>query len=315
LATARHGNKLKVGHLAGNRFAIRVRAGVPENLERARAGLAVLRDRGVPNAYGEQRFGRDGTTADMGRALLRGDAAEVLRLMGGTPRTTDSPRLAAAKQHLQAGEWAAAAAVLPHSEPLVLRAVRAAARRGRPTDGLRALPKRFQNLLLSAVQSEVFNAVLMARADSFDRMLSGDIAYLHKNGACFLVGNDTAEANQRAARFEISPSGPIFGTDTFLGAGEPRRIEDAALVAAGLTAEAFGAVPGLRQKGARRPLRIPLRGAEATTIEGDLVVRFTLPRGAYATVVLEQLFHGPAGHTGQDEGQEPDEGETDERDA
>jgi tRNA pseudouridine13 synthase len=68
----RHKNKLKTGHLHGNRFALVVR-GVAEPAtaaERARAILAALAS-GSPNWYAEQRFGRDGDNAERGLALIR----------------------------------------------------------------------------------------------------------------------------------------------------------------------------------------------------------------------------------------------------
>lgn len=75
LAAARHGNKLKTGHLRGNRFVLRVRGLAippPEAARRAEAILARLaRPPGLPNWYGEQRFGTDNVAR--GRALVRGE--------------------------------------------------------------------------------------------------------------------------------------------------------------------------------------------------------------------------------------------------
>src|SRR5687768_1220559 len=53
---ARHGNKLRLGHLAGNRFAIKVRGVDPTDVVRIKAPMDVLSSRGVPNYFGEQRF-------------------------------------------------------------------------------------------------------------------------------------------------------------------------------------------------------------------------------------------------------------------
>lgn len=74
LDAQRHVNKLRTGHLRANRFVIRIReiTGAAENGQRALAELA--RAPGVPNFYGEQRFGRFGDNAAQGRRLLeRGD--------------------------------------------------------------------------------------------------------------------------------------------------------------------------------------------------------------------------------------------------
>jgi tRNA pseudouridine13 synthase len=65
-----HGNKLKTGHLRGNAFAITVRDVVPDALARAQAIVQRLTERGVPNFFGAQRFGRDGRTVADGLALL-----------------------------------------------------------------------------------------------------------------------------------------------------------------------------------------------------------------------------------------------------
>ncbi|HTO95637.1 MAG TPA: tRNA pseudouridine(13) synthase TruD [Myxococcales bacterium] len=70
LAAARHGNKLRPGHLRGNRFRIVVRGVVPDGLARADAICARLRARGAANLFGPQRFGRRGDNAALGHALL-----------------------------------------------------------------------------------------------------------------------------------------------------------------------------------------------------------------------------------------------------
>jgi tRNA pseudouridine13 synthase len=70
----RHGNKLKPGHLHGNRFRILVRDVDTEVGERLPPLLERLRRNGLANFYGEQRFGRDGETVLLGLALLRQQA-------------------------------------------------------------------------------------------------------------------------------------------------------------------------------------------------------------------------------------------------
>src|SRR4030095_14502840 len=70
LAHGRHGNKLRVGHLRGNRFRIHIRDA--ERPEAVAAIMERLRDGALPNACGEQRFGR-GDSALRGRALVHGE--------------------------------------------------------------------------------------------------------------------------------------------------------------------------------------------------------------------------------------------------
>ncbi len=57
LTLKRHRNKIKIGHVAGNRFAIVVSSPEPNALERAVAISDCIKKIGVPNFYGPQRFG------------------------------------------------------------------------------------------------------------------------------------------------------------------------------------------------------------------------------------------------------------------
>ncbi|MBX9679816.1 MAG: tRNA pseudouridine(13) synthase TruD [Gemmataceae bacterium] len=72
LRTSRHANKLRAGHLHGNRFRILLRD-VVENAEALLPPIVErLKQIGVPNFYGPQRFGRDGETLTLGLGMLKG---------------------------------------------------------------------------------------------------------------------------------------------------------------------------------------------------------------------------------------------------
>lgn len=73
LSAVRHQNKLKTGHLRGNRFSILVRNVAADSFQTANQIAARLKESGVPNYYGDQRFGIDGETAELGFDLLRGE--------------------------------------------------------------------------------------------------------------------------------------------------------------------------------------------------------------------------------------------------
>lgn len=72
LAQKRHGNKLRTGHLRGNRFVIRLRGVAPAELETAQLKLDQLATGGFPNFYGSQRMGIGGSTLAAGWALSQG---------------------------------------------------------------------------------------------------------------------------------------------------------------------------------------------------------------------------------------------------
>ncbi|WP_447973665.1 tRNA pseudouridine(13) synthase TruD [Nitrospira sp. Kam-Ns4a] len=152
------------------------------------------------------------------------------------------------------------------------------------------MPRSKRLWYLHAYQSLLFNRVLARRLDRLDRVLAGDWAIKHANGACFPV-EDAEREQPRAAAFEISPTGPLFGSRAPWATGEPGAIELA-------VAREFGATPdSLRRaaaacgfRGERRALRVPLRDLDWSLDGSVLTLSFTLPPGAYATNVLRELM-------------------------
>jgi tRNA pseudouridine13 synthase len=75
LAATRHSRKLKRGALRGNRFVLVLR-GVQGDRDAAEHVLQQISARGVPNYYGEQRFGREGGNVAQARAMFAGRRVE-----------------------------------------------------------------------------------------------------------------------------------------------------------------------------------------------------------------------------------------------
>jgi tRNA pseudouridine13 synthase len=235
----RHGNKLRTGHLSGNRFTIVLRGIADAEVDVVVAALERAGREGLPNAFGSQRFGRDRDNAAQARAWLTGK--------GQGPR---DPR-----------------------------------------------KKRF---LWSALQSELFNAVLDRRvADGTWRTpLQGDILKKTDSGGLFSC-TDEAEDQARALRGLVSPTGPMFGAKMREATGRPGELERA------IFDEYLGASFDLERtkaygEGTRRALclgiegmtveRLVKRDSEKDESFGEqgaaLSVSFVLPKGAYATSVL-----------------------------
>lgn len=116
LTADRHRNKLKTGHLAGNRFEIVLRdvsVSEGEPFEVAQETCRQIDRSGFVNYFGEQRFGHSDNSDEDGLRLLRGEKSR--RLNRGALRFTMS-----AVQSRLFNEWAAkrlddglAATVLP----------------------------------------------------------------------------------------------------------------------------------------------------------------------------------------------------------
>lgn len=97
LAATRHSRKLKRGALRGNRFVLVLRA-VQGDHEAAERVLEQIAARGVPNYFGEQRFGREGGNVAHARAMFAGRRVE---------RDKRSFLLSAARSHIFNGVLAA----------------------------------------------------------------------------------------------------------------------------------------------------------------------------------------------------------------
>ena len=72
LDAKRHGNKLKTGHLKGNRFDILVRDVEDDAVPAILKAMERFSKEGVPNLFGVQRFGKEGDNAQRARAWLTG---------------------------------------------------------------------------------------------------------------------------------------------------------------------------------------------------------------------------------------------------
>ena len=182
---------------------------------------------------------------------------------------------------------------MPIRHRIEKKALGALVRFGDPAYAVRAIPKRMRQIFISSYQSWLFNTILTERVGSIDRLEQGDLAYVHRTGRAFRVESPEAE-QPRCTAFEISPSGPIFGTRTTLPTGEPGRREQELLDASDLTREHFRTNQGLKLKGSRRSMRIPLRDFSFQPLdETSYLIRFALPSGSFATVVLREIMKSP----------------------
>jgi len=72
LSMTRHNNKIRVGHLKGNRFKIRLKKVLGVQKDKLDSVLKWIKNNGVPNYFGNQRFGNDGDNWIDGKKLIDG---------------------------------------------------------------------------------------------------------------------------------------------------------------------------------------------------------------------------------------------------
>jgi tRNA pseudouridine13 synthase len=297
----RHTNKIRVGHLAGNRFSIRIRDVDPVKVTVVKRQLAQLEATGVPNYFGRQRFGYRVNNHLLGLALLRADWAALIGELLGTTGSAFPEYQRPRRELFDQGEYREAAALWTPADRNELTVIKALASGRRTRDGTRAVGKTAMSFWISALQSAVFNRVLDRRleAGALEKLVEDDLAWKHDNGAVFAVTADALVAGDlgtRLERLQISPSGPMWGPGMIRPGPAVDAVELEALKALGLTPESFR-TRDCEFKGARRPLRVPV-GDPATESGVDehgayIRVAFDLPAGSYATVLLREMMKSP----------------------
>lgn len=308
---SRHVNKLRLGHLAGNRFAIKIRNVSPTDAVKLKPALDVLEQRGVPNFFGEQRFGRRDNNDILGATLIRGRPEELLHELLGKPMPAiDDPQTIKARKLFDEGNFEQAMKAFPRHHGMERRILARLMKTQKAGLAVKSIDQRLRRLWVSALQSRLFNDVVAKRINTVDQILPGDVAYKHDNGACFAV-EDAPTEQQRAERFEISPTGPLVGHRMTSPTGEPMEIEQAVLKSHGLTPGHFKQEGRDQAPGARRPLRFK---PTDLSVEGGvdnhgpyITVAFTLPAGAFATVLLRELMKSDLPESLEPDAPDPDE--------
>jgi tRNA pseudouridine13 synthase len=294
-----HRNKLKLGHLRGNRFRILVRDAAPLGVLPIETLLRRFEAQGLPNGYGTQRFGTFRRNHFFGAAIVRGDGPGLLSL-AGEPVPDENPRVAEGRRLLADGLYREALAVLHEAQGVERHLAHVLARGGDANAALRTLPRRDRDFLVSAWQSAAFNAVLARRLQDGRLLLDGDIAMKLPQGACFLV-TDAAVEMERVHRKEIVATGPLPGTRTLQPAGEAQQLESEALAGFAIDPHSGGALSPRHFRGARRPLRVPLGEPSVQEVDpGNYLLEFSLPAGSFATALLA-WFHITAPMTAAEE--------------
>ncbi len=294
LEAGRHKNKLRIGHLKGNRFVIRVRGSAAKNAEGVRQVLTVLEKQGVPNYFGAQRFGQRADSWQVGHALIKRDYAKAACLLAGGPLPEDSEQVRDARTAFDHGDYETAARYWTRSAEHLATLCRVMQRtKGNAEKALFVMGNTWLWFFITAFQSYLFNQLLGERIHGIDRVETGDLAYKHDSGAVFSV-QDAVLENKRAQAFEISPSGPLYGFKMTAPMGRPAELERRVLERSGVSVEEFYRPGILKCQGARRPLRFPVNElalSSASDAAGAyLQMAFTLPPGTYATAVLREIL-------------------------
>lgn len=158
------------------------------------------------------------------------------------------------------------------------------------TDGLhkRWLNKTGKKFALSAAQSYLFNRYLLKRLIELGNvLLPGDVVF-KKTGGIFKVENFEDEII-RFDSGELIPAGPIFGKKTYKASEAALDFETSVLAEANIARESFSGF-GKMLMGTRRALFCFPEEFTQSIEENNLILKFNLPSGSYATVLLSEFM-------------------------
>lgn len=250
-----HNNKLRIGHLKGNSFFVRLKKVGFVEAQKLQNAFEVLTSQGFANYFGYQRFGKFGDNFAQGLEILQG-------------KKLKNPKI--------------------------------------------------KDFLLSAFQSELFNRYLSKRVElsrfakdfsekefariyaldkaqakairaqgHFFKLLQGEVLGHYPFGKCFIC-KDLASECERFLQKDIVPLGLILGKKAFgCEDGFALRLEN----------EIFAefAPFSTQLQGSRRFLWSFLQNAKCRYDEekAHFCLEFFLPKGSYATIILEELLQKP----------------------
>lgn len=298
LWSSRHRNKIRRGHLKGNRFSIRIRDVDPMQAPVALRTIRHLEQTGVPTYFGLQRFGYRANNHLIGAMVLTGDWEGILSEVLGAGGTPFPAYQRERRELFDAGDLDRAAAEWTAADRSELSIINALRRGWSPEAAVRAVGATNVGFWTSAMVSAAFNHTLDRRLSdgTVARLHEGDLAWKHDSRAVFPVTAETMASgtlDARLAALEISPSGPLWGSRMTRAGGDVAIVERAALEATGLTPEQMEASRDCPD-GSRRSFRARLGDAsvDAGVDERGPYIRaaFDLPRGIYATVALREVM-------------------------
>jgi tRNA pseudouridine13 synthase len=257
LSTTRHINKLKPGHLKGNKFKLRLKKVMPQGASMIASLCKRISEEGMPNYFGYQRFGTFGDNHEAGKLIVEGKKKErnkELRRM-----------LVSAYQSKLYNEWLSLRVAISSlassfsGEELVKAA--------------NITVKEFG--ILEDLETEDFAGI--DEQKQFFKLFAGDVLCHYPHGKLFDC-EDPAVDGERFSQRQISVTGLLDGLKQKKSSGSAFKLES----------------PFIREmdaNGDRRFAWIFVEDIKTKYIEEEaqLELEFYLPRGSYATVLLSEL--------------------------
>ena len=302
---------IDIGDLVGNEFEITVKdctmplsdikGVVDEDIS------IIKKTGGFPNYFGVQRFGAvRPVTHLVGERLVRGDIKGAAMTYITFTTDEEEERLRLKRKELETtdvSEWDR----IFHSIPpaMAFERMMVSVLMKDPDNWIGAIdivPANLQMMFVHAYQSWLFNEMLSRRMDAglpLNMPVEGDIVIpldankipQHENPILTTSKNiDLVTRQVRAGRAFVTIT--LFGSDGELAEGEMGEIERKVIEENKLSHEDF-IIPGLPRctsKGSRREILCPLKDIGYEIGDEGYKLKFSLPKGNYATCLLREFM-------------------------
>jgi tRNA pseudouridine13 synthase len=247
-----HNNKIKTGHLKGNNFFIRLKKVFPNNAQKLSQVLELISKYGMPNYFGYQRFGNEGDNYIIGQQILQGKRKE-------RDKKKRNFFISAYQSHLF-NLWLS--------------------KRIEFSKMIEAFSE--QDLLQNTSLDKQTIKSLKSQIHPF-KVLLGDMLHHYPYGKVFECENLEDEV-QRFTKKQICPTGLLPGKKTKLATSQAFKMENEVY---SQSLDDFQAVNGTRRFAIVFPENITYKYIEQ---ERHFEFNFYLPKGSYATVLLDELI-------------------------
>ena len=254
----RHKNKIRRGHLKGNRFFIRLKKVNPTDAKKITQVLKQIKTLGIPNYFGYQRFGNDGDNYLLGKDII-----------DGKTKMKDKKK----KDFLISSYQS-------HLFNLAL---------SKRVELSKMIESFNIQELVSMLNMPLNNVKLLKEQKHFFKTLAGDLFEHYPYGKLFFIEDIKSEADKFYNKDRV-PTGLICGKKVKKSVGFAREYE-----------KDFDEDIQLAD-GSRRFSWIFPEDIEGEYVEENawFNLHFTLPKGSYATVFLEEILHKPLDMNGID---------------
>ncbi|MDO5770358.1 MAG: tRNA pseudouridine(13) synthase TruD, partial [Psychrobacter sp.] len=247
-----HNKKLNRGTHKFNQFILILSEVQLDSLEAVEYRLQQIRDLGVPNYFGTQRFGHYGN-----------NIKEALRWFDTLlAATSNSGSLARSNDKRNKNKR------------------------------INKREREQQSMWISAARSLIFNRILDTRVrnTTWDSGLAGDAFNLDGTGSIFCSNQIDDELVQRLLLKDIHPTGLLWGIGEAQTSGAAAQLERQLVCEDGLLSQLARGIEAQGVKSQRRSLRLVPKDMRWRWIDTQsLELKFSLPSGSYATGVLYSL--------------------------